>query len=356
MAGQYAVIMAGGSGTRFWPASRAAKPKQFLALGGVEETLLQATVRRASALVGIEQVFVVTGLRHADEAAAQLPGLPPANLLLEPVGRNTAPCLAWASAHVRRRDPAGVISVMPADHHIENDAEFLDSLRRALSAAETGAIVTLGIKPTRPETGYGYLALGPALGDRLYRVDAFVEKPTRERAEQFLAADRYLWNSGMFFFRADVILREIDKRLPELTAFVARCDDAAKHGSEADVVAREYPGLPAISIDYGVMEKAESIQVVPASFGWNDLGSWAATYELSAKDGDGNAAQGDLLAIDSTGCFTSAKGGKLVVLIGLHDVVAVDTEDALLIVPRDRAQEVSKVVAALRAAGKDRQL
>jgi mannose-1-phosphate guanylyltransferase len=356
MGGHYAVIMAGGSGTRFWPASRAAKPKQFLALGGAEETLLQATVRRASALVGIEHVFVVTALRHAGEAAEQLPALPGENLLLEPVGRNTAPCLAWASAHVRRRDPSGVIAVMPADHHIEDESEFIGSLRRALSAAETGAIVTLGIKPTRPETGYGYLALGHALGERLYRVEAFVEKPTRERAEQFLAADRYLWNSGMFFFRADVILREIDKRLPELSAFVGRCDDAARHGQEADVVAKEYPTLPSISIDYGVMEKAEGILVVPASFGWNDLGSWAATFELSAKDGDGNAVQGDLLAIDSSGCFTSARTGKLVVLIGMHDIVAVDTEDALLIVPRDRAQEVSKVVAALKAAGKDRQL
>jgi mannose-1-phosphate guanylyltransferase len=356
MGGHYAVIMAGGSGTRFWPASRAAKPKQFLSLGGSEETLLQATVRRATALVGIDHVFVVTGQRHASEAAEQIPELPPENLLLEPIGRNTAPCLAWACAHVRRRDPAGVIAVMPADHHIESEPEFVGSLRRALSAAETGAIVTLGIKPTRPETGYGYLALGPALGEGLYRVEAFVEKPTRERAEQFLASDRYLWNSGMFFFRADVMLGEIGKRLPELSAFVERCDEAQRHGAEADVVANEYPGLTSISIDYGVMEKAQGILVVPASFGWNDLGSWAATFELSAKDRDGNAAAGELLAIDSTGCFTSAKSGKLVVLIGLHDVVAVDTEDALLIVPRDRAQEVSKVVAALKAAGKDRQL
>jgi mannose-1-phosphate guanylyltransferase len=356
MGGHYAVIMAGGSGTRFWPASRAAKPKQFLSLGGAEETLLQATVRRAGALVGMERVFVVTGLRHAGEAAGQLPGLPPENLLLEPIGRNTAPCLAWASAHVRRRDPSGVIAVMPADHHIENESEFLGSLRQALSAAETGAIVTLGIKPTRPETGYGYLALGPSLGERLYRVEAFVEKPTRERAEQFIAADRYLWNSGMFFVRADVILGEIGKRLPEPAAFVARCDDAAGRGVEADVVASEYPGLPSISIDYGVMEKAEGILVVPASFGWNDLGSWAATFELSPKDSDGNSAAGELLAIDSTGCFISARSGKLVVLIGLEDIVAVDTDDALLIVPRERAQEVSKVVAALKAAGKDRQL
>jgi mannose-1-phosphate guanylyltransferase len=356
MGGQFAVIMAGGSGTRFWPASRAARPKQFLALGASNESLLQATVRRAAALVGIDSVIVVTAERHGRDAAEQLPELPAANILLEPIGRNTAACLAWASAHVRRRDPRGVIAAMPADHHIENDTLFRSSLQHALAAAEAGPIVTLGVRPTRPETGYGYLEVGENVSDGVHRVRAFVEKPTRERAQQFLEADRYLWNSGMFFFRVDVILREIGKRLPELSAFVTRADDAAALGQEQATVSAEYPALPSISIDYGVMEKADDILVVPASFGWNDLGSWAATWELAAKDADGNAVQGELLAIDARNCFVSTQRGKLIVLVGMQDIVAVDSDDALLIMPRERAQEVSKVVAALKAAGKDRHL
>lgn len=352
MGGRYAVIMAGGSGTRFWPASRAGRPKQFLPLGGSDESLLQATVNRVQALVGIDHVIIVAAERHASQVESQLPDLPRENVLYEPVGRNTAPCLAWASAVVRRRDPGAVIAALPADHRIEQPDAFCDAMRRAFDAAGAGSIVTLGIRPTRPETGYGYLEVGEPVGEQLHRVQAFVEKPTRDRAEQFLAAGRYLWNSGMFFFRADTILREIERSLPDLAAFVLSCDEAAQRGDEAALIANDYPRLPSISIDYGVMEKARDVLVVPASFGWNDLGSWAATWELSPKDDAGNAAQGELLALDARGCFASAGGGKLVVLVGLQDIVAVDTADALLIMPRDRAQEVSKVVQALKASGK----
>jgi mannose-1-phosphate guanylyltransferase len=356
MGDQFAVIMAGGSGTRFWPASRAARPKQFLALGGGEESLLQATVRRVQPLVGHERVIVVTSQRHASEVLDQLPDLPRENILFEPVGRNTAACLAWASAYVRRRDPDAVVAALPADHRIGEGDAFRGAAQRALNAAHAGSIVTLGIRPTSPETGYGYLEVGDRIDADLHRVRAFVEKPTRERAQQFLDAGKYLWNSGMFFFRADTLLREVGRSLPELAAFVTRCDDAAKSGQEADVIAHGYPALASISIDYGVMEKADNVLVVPGSFGWNDLGSWAASWELAPKDAADNAAAGALLAIDSRGCFASTAAGKLVVLVGLQDIVAVDTDDALLIMPRDRAQDVSKVVQALKAEGRDRLL
>lgn len=359
MAQRFVVIMAGGSGTRFWPASRAARPKQFLCLGGGSETLLQATVRRASALVGLDRVVVVTSARHAQATAEQIPDLPDANLLLEPVGRNTAPCIAWASAHVRRRDPDALIGALPADPHIGDENEFTATLERAFAAAETGVIATIGVRPTRAETGYGYLELAAAAGESSapQPVRAFVEKPNADLAQAYVQSGRHLWNCGMFFFPVTVILREIDRQLPELSAFVRDCDQAAAAGREQAFVQERYAALPSISIDYGVMEKADGIQVVPAAFGWDDVGSWAAAFELAAKDGADNATlAGDLLAIDAGGCLASARADKLVVLLGVHDLVVVDTDDALLVLPRSRAQDVAKVVAALKATGRDRHL
>jgi mannose-1-phosphate guanylyltransferase len=355
LAERFAIVMAGGSGTRFWPASRGARPKQFLALSGSDETLLQATVRRASALVGSERVLVVTSQRHAALAREQLPSLAPSQLLLEPAGRNTAPCIAWGTAHVRRRDPEGVIVALPADAHVADEAAFGRTLERAFQAAAGGSITTLGIAPTRPETGYGYLEVGDAVADGVHRVRAFVEKPTRDRARAFLEAGTFLWNSGIFLFRTDVILREIERHLPDLAAFVARCDEAARagDGQETALVASEYAGLPSISIDHGVMEKAGGILVVPARFGWDDLGSWAAAWSLAHRDEHDNASNTELLAIDAQGCLARSTSGKLIVLLGMQDMVIVDTDDALLVMPRERAQDVSKVVSALKASGKE---
>ncbi len=352
----FAVVMAGGSGTRFWPASRAARPKQFLQLAGSAESLLQASVRRAAALVGLPRVLVVTGEPHGALAREQLPGLPEQNLLLEPLGRNTAPCLAWAAARIRKRAPRGVIAALPADPHIGDERLFQAALERALQAAAGGAIATLGVKPSRAETGYGYLEVGEPVSEGVHRVDAFIEKPDRERAQRFAQSGRHLWNSGMFFFRADVILRAIARHLPELGAFVARCEHAQDAGAEQAVVAESYPALQAVSIDYGVMEKTDGIVVVPAAFGWDDLGSWGAAWALAAKDPEGNAARAELLAIDAGGCLVSAAPDKLVVLLGVEDLVVVDTPDALLVVPRDRAQDVGQVVKTLRARGRTRHL
>ena len=351
---RFAVVMAGGSGTRFWPASRAARPKQFLPLGGNgSETLLQATVRRMSALVGLERVLIVTSAQHAELTCEQLPALPSSNVLLEPTGRNTAPCLAWAAACVRRRSPNAVIAAVPADAHVADEGGFARALERALQAAAAGSIATIGIEPTRAETGYGYLQLGEELGNGVRKVAAFVEKPTIERAERFARDGQHLWNCGMFCFRADVLLRAIERHMPELAAFVRKADAAAERGSEAELIAAEYPGLQKISIDYGVMEKQSDIVVVPASFGWDDVGSWAAAYELAGKDALGNAGDGERLALDAQGCYVRAPAGKLVVLVGVRDLVVVDTGDALLVLPRERAQGVGKVIDALKADGRD---
>lgn len=354
MSDAFAIIMAGGSGTRFWPLSRQSRPKQLLPLGPGDEALLFATARRAMQLIAPERVFVVTNARLAEPIAEMLPDVPRSNILAEPVGRNTAPCVAWAAARVRRIQPEGVLAVLPADHHIGDEKGFVEVLSRALDAATGGDMVTIGIQPSRPETGYGYVELGEPIAEGVHRARRFVEKPNRQRAEQFLAAGNFLWNSGMFFFRADVILDAVRAHLPGLGEAIEAFDEAARAGNEAAVVVERYADLPAVSIDHGVMEKAERVAVVPGSFGWSDLGSWTTAWELSERDAEDNALPPDAVTVETRGCYTRAPKGKLVALVGVRDLVVVDTEDALLIVPRDRAQDVRTVVDVLKRRGDPR--
>jgi mannose-1-phosphate guanylyltransferase len=345
----YAVIMAGGSGTRFWPASRGTRPKQLLPLAGGDLSLIAETVERIAPLVPSERVLVVTSQLLADATANELSALPRENILAEPMGRNTAPCVGWAAAHVRRRDPDAVLMVLPADHHIGEPDTYRDTLRTALAAADDGALVTVGIEPTRPETGYGYIELGDAQGGGVHAVSRFVEKPDLPRAEEFLKSGRFLWNSGMFFFRADAVLAEVARQLPALAARLEEYDAAAQKGQEDEVIAATYGSLESVSFDHGIMERAERVAVVSGSFGWSDLGSWTTAYELASKDADGNALRADAVVVDSTGCYVSAPSSKLVALVGVHDLVVVETEDALLVMPRERAQDVRAVVDALKA-------
>jgi len=340
----YAVIMAGGSGTRFWPLSRRAWPKQFLALAGSEESLLQSSVRRIQGLVPSERILVVTSERHSAATRRQLPELPPENVLAEPSGRNTAPCVAWAAAHISARDPRAVMMVLPADHHIGDEAAYRDLLQRGAAAARHAGLVTIGVEPTRPETGYGYIEAGPELERGVRRVQRFVEKPDLARAQQFLRDGGFLWNCGIFFFRADVILAEYERQLPDLYAFARNYSEVLAHGPGESYVAAHYADLTSISIDHGIMEHARDVRVVPGSFGWYDIGSWTAAWELAQKDAQGNAALNDVSLIDAKNCYVRAAGGKLVALIGVEDLVVVDTEDALLIMPRQRAQDVRQVI------------
>jgi mannose-1-phosphate guanylyltransferase len=344
----YGVIMAGGSGTRFWPLSRAALPKQFLPLGTSEEALLAATVRRLEALVPVERILIVVAENLVEQTRRLVPGIDPDHILAEPTGRNTAPCVGWAASVVARRDPSAVLAVLPADHHIGEEEKFVDTLAAATRAAAGGDLVTIGIRPTRPETGYGYIEMGEAIGGGVHRAKRFVEKPDLERANAFLADGHYLWNSGMFFFRADVVLREIAAHLPQLAAGLARFDEAASRGREHDEVKGSFGSLPSISIDHGIMEKAARVSVLPGDFGWSDVGSWTTVWELAPRDDRGNALFGDVVPVDSRNCYVRAPGGKVVAIVGLEDVVVVDTEDALLVLPRSRSQDVREVVESLR--------
>jgi len=348
MADTFGVIMAGGSGTRFWPLSRALRPKQLLPLSGGEGSLLRETRRRIAKLIPAEQTLVVTSEALAAQTRAELPELPPENILAEPTGRNTAPCVGWAASIVARRAPEAVLMVLPADHHIGDERAFNSVLVRAIEAARGGDMVTVGVKPTRPETGYGYVELGEELAPNVHRARRFVEKPDELRARQFLAAGRYLWNSGMFFFRADVLLESVRQHLPGLGDALLKFDQAAAQGNERELVEALYPSLPDISIDHGIMEKAARVAVVPGDFGWSDVGSWTSAWELAPHDQDDNALFGEVVTVDTKRSYVRAHGGKVVAVVGLDDLVVVDTEDALLVMPRSRSQDVRAVVLALK--------
>ena len=347
----YAVIMAGGSGTRFWPLSRSDRPKQFLALGPDDRSLLRATAERVWDVLPPERTLVVTSEQLRERVERELPELQPEQILAEPVGRNTAPCIGWAATHVKRLDEDAIMAVLPADHFIGETEAYADTLRRGLEAATHGDYVTIGIRPGRAETGYGYIEVGSELDPGVFRARRFVEKPNRQRAEQFVASGNFLWNSGIFFFLASRILEAIDQHLPGLGQELQRYDEAARAGTEAALVRRTYGELPAVSIDHGIMEKVSAVSVVPGTFEWSDLGSWTSAWELSPRDENANVLPEAAITVDASGNFVAAPDGKLVALIGVENLVVVDAGDALLIVPRERAQEVREVVAALRERG-----
>jgi len=343
----FALILAGGGGTRLWPASRRSRPKQLLALGG-GESLIAATFGRVSRILGKERTLIVTAADQADAIARELPELPAENLVAEPAARNTGPAVGLGAVAAARRAGDDVrLAVIPSDAFIADEAEFGRVLTTALEhAAET--IVTVGIKPTRPETGYGYLQRGALVRDGVYDVARFVEKPDAQTAGRYLAAGDYLWNSGMFFFTARRLFDEAKTHLPALAAIL----DEIRRGTDPEAVAKSrYPAAPKISIDYGIMEKAAGIRVVPGDFGWNDVGSWSALSDIRAKDSAGNVALGDvILSAVSGSVVVSEPGAPLVGVVGVDDLVIVATKDAVLVVKKERAQEVRAVVDALAAA------
>jgi mannose-1-phosphate guanylyltransferase len=356
MSNIYAVIMAGGAGTRFWPASRAKTPKQFLPLGAdPSEPLLAATVRRLRPLIPPERVYVATGEALVEATSRAAPEIPRGQILAEPVPRNTAPCVGWATATLLRRDPDAVIAVLPSDHFISDEAEFLRVVEKALGVARSGYLGTVGIVPLRPETGYGYIEVGEPLSFGAFKVSRFVEKPDRARAEEYVRGGKHLWNAGMFFFQARTMARAIEAHLPDLWRGLEEIDRAARRGEERRALDAVFPGLPSVSLDHGVMEKATAVAVVPGDFGWNDVGSWESAWELAAKDDAGNALPDDAVAVDATGnfvCDRTTSGGKRVyALVGVSNVILVETDDAVLLIPRDRAQDVRAVVDRLKSRG-----
>jgi mannose-1-phosphate guanylyltransferase len=357
---RHAVVLAGGAGTRLWPASRRLRPKQFLALGGAE-TLLAATVRRArGAATG--DVVVVTA---ADQVDLVREGAPGVAIVAEPVARNTAAALGLAAVHLLARDRDAVIGAMPADHHIADEAGWARVVERAFTVAErSDAVCTVGVVPTRADTGFGYLELGASLEADLgvpgvRAVARFVEKPDARAAAGYLTDGRHLWNAGMFFVKARRLLDDIERFLPETGAALAIVAAALESGPAAASAeaARVYPALPSVSIDHGVMEKAAQVVTVPGDFGWSDIGSWSALAslaELASGDG-GNTVLGDGVVVDGTGNVVVAESG-VVAVVGCSDLVVVRSGDAVLVIPRERSQDVRRAVEALVARHLERYL
>lgn len=356
----YGVIMAGGIGSRFWPESRRARPKQFLRVFG-EATLIQNTTARLQGLIPPERHLVVTNARYVEQTREQLPAVPEENVLAEPVGRNTAPCIAYAATVLRARDPEAVMVVLPADHAIRNVRRFHRALQTAVEKARhDGALVTLGIQPTHPATGYGYIQYDAGAGTEpggeaddeapaVYPVRTFAEKPDLSTAERFLDSGDFLWNSGMFVWRADAILDAMQEHLPGVAEAFAPVEGALGTERANESVREAFAQSQSISIDYGVMERAGGVYVVPGRFGWSDVGDWQAVYDRREKDEHGNALSGDTLLHDASRCLVEADGDRLVALVGVHDLVVVDTEDAVLVCHRESTQQVKNVVEYLHA-------
>jgi len=349
----YPVIMAGGSGTRFWPLSRSKRPKQFLALA-TERPLIVETFRRMKGLAAPKDTFVVCGKAHEKSVRTLLKALPRGNVIVEPAARNTAPAIGLATLHVAARDASGIVVVLPSDHHVADVPRFQQLLREAAEVAQAGHLVTLGIKPSRPETGYGYIKVGAPLLAQSHKVAAFVEKPDAATARKYLQRGDYLWNGGIFIFRADVMLQAIAAHMPELALGLDTLRGALRTQSYPRILAKVFPKLPSTSIDYGVMEKASDIAVVPAEFGWSDVGSFEALPEVRPADAQGNVVSGTgPVVIDCQGCVVLGTE-RPVAVVGLTDMVVVDSGDALLVIPKQRSQDVRKAVEALRARKAER--
>lgn len=357
----WALILAGGAGTRFWPASRVARPKQLLPLTGGDPLIVETARRVLPICGGWEHILVASGAHLAAPTMAQLPELPLANLLVEPVPRNTAPCIAWAAATVARTDPDAVLVVLPSDHHIADPEGFRAALSRCIESAQSGVITTIGIRPTHAETGYGYIEIdGLPEGAGAVRAKRFVEKPDRARAEAFFTSGRFLWNAGMFIFRARDMLDAVRAHLPDLAEGLLAFDHAAAMGREKSEVDQRFGTLPAVSIDVGVMERLDRIAVVPGDFGWSDVGSWQSAWELASKDARGNSSPEGTVLVDAsnnhvvdlrTPSAAATPSRKVIALVGVDDLVVVETDDALLVVPRARAQDVKEIVDQLKKRG-----
>ena len=346
----YVFIMAGGVGSRLWPRSRTSTPKQFLDLVG-PETMLQESFNRLLPIVPPERILVGVGSRYVETVQDQLPDLPPGNIVVEPAGRGTAPAIGLGALHIHRRDPEAVMIVVTADHHIGDAERFRRVLLAAAEMAQSNLLVTLGITPTFASTGYGYIRRGEKLdtidGLDIYRAIRFTEKPDTQMAQAFLDSGLYSWNSGMFIWRTETILGEFARQMPTLHKQLRKIEEALDTDKATTVLEKVWEKVEKETIDYGIMEHAREVAVIPAQFEWNDIGSWKTLMEILKTDEKGNVLIGEHLALDTQNTLVYSPN-KLVATVGLEDMVVVETDDTLLICPLDRAQDVRAIVNALR--------
>lgn len=352
---EFIAVLAGGSGTRLWPLSRVHRPKQLLALTN-ERSLLQNTVARIRLLVPPERILILTEGSHADELREQVPEIPPENILVEPARRGTAGALALGAALIQKRDPDAVMASVHSDHFISNDAEFASTLGASMEAARSlGLLMTMGIQPSGPSTQLGYIEAAEqtaSVGDRpVHRVARFVEKPDRKRAEEYLASGRFFWNPGLFAWRVDVLLDEFKRLQPGIHQAIVGLADALGTRSQDQVLEERYPLVPVETIDVGILERSDRIGMIPASFGWADIGSWAELYDVLPKDEHGNVARGEHLALETHNTLTFSPS-RIIATIGVEDFVVIDTGDVVLVCPRARAQDARRLVELLELAGR----
>lgn len=347
-----AVIMAGGRGERFWPKSRNNRPKQFLSLTSDGETMIQKTVKRLSPLVEAEDIFIVTNAAYTELVKEQLPDIPAENILAEPCARNTAPCIAFAAAVIGRKYDDAVMLVLPSDHLIGYENIYIKTLKKAVSVAENGKnLVTIGITPTYPETGYGYINFGKECGDA-YEVEKFVEKPDLPTAKKYLASGKYLWNSGMFVWKISSIMADLKAFMPEIYEGALRIGESFGSDDFEETLVKEFAAFTSESIDFGIMEKASDIYTLPGSFGWDDVGSWLAVERINETDDNKNFTEGDVITVDAE--RTTICGGKrLIAAIGTSDIIIVDTDDVLLVCSKNNTQDVKKVISQLKEQGRN---
>lgn len=347
-----AVIMAGGKGERFWPKSRISKPKQFLSLTSDGETMIQKTVKRLLPLVNAEDIYIVTNSAYTALVSKQLPEIPETNILAEPCARNTAPCIAFAAAVINQKYDDAVMLVLPSDHLIANDVLYIDTLKKAVSVAQQGEnLVTIGITPTYPETGYGYINFGEEQNNA-YAVKRFVEKPDLKTAEKYLDSGKYLWNSGMFIWKLSSIMNNIRKFMPDIYEGAVKIGSSFNTEKFNDVLASEFTAFRSESIDFGIMEKADNIYTLPASFGWDDVGSWLAVERINDTDSDMNYIDGNVIS-ENIRHTTICGGKRLIAAVGIEDIIIVDTDDALLVCSKNSTQDVKKIIAHLKEQGRN---
>ena len=346
----YVVIMAGGIGSRFWPFSRTKYPKQFHDVLGTGKSLLQQTIARFDTICPIENVFVVTNKDYKDLVQEQIPELTDNQILLEPVGRNTAPCVAYACYKIASRNPKANIVVSPADHIIMKEDVFKEKIEFALNAtAESDRLITLGITPSRPDTGYGYIQYLEPGDNGIFKVKTFTEKPKLEIAKVFLESGDFVWNAGIFVWNAASILKQFKTHLPELAQIFEKGKSKYFTDEEKDYINTAYSQCTNISIDYGIMEKANNVHVMLCEFGWSDLGTWKSLYDVSEKNNDNNVLDGNIISYDSSGCIVKTPKNKLVVIQGLEDVIVAEFDGVLMICKKDEEQKVKDFVAEVKS-------